>query len=451
MKKPNIIVFFTDQQRFDTLGCNGQALDISPNLDKLAGEGVNFLRAYTPQPVCGPARAMLQAGRYPAEIGCFRNGISLPRNITTLAARLREADYRAAYVGKWHLASDWGGRSYETSAVPPERRGGYDDYWMASDVLEFTSHGYGGYVHDGYGNKVRFTGYRADCITDYALTYLDQRSAEEEKPFFLFLSLIEPHHQNDRDCFEGPEGSRGRFKNFIHPADLVPGEGDWEAQMPDYLGCCHALDRNLGRVAEKLKEKDLYEDTIIIYTSDHGCHFKTRVKDCTPGGYDDYKRSCYENTIHIPLVIRGPGFLGGKTAGRLVSLLDIPKTIVAAAGADSTGMLGDPLQDIFTAKDWKSEVYIQISESYLGRAIRTEQYTYCVYNPEMDPNAESRSDVYTERFLFDNITDPNQRNNLIIQPEYDKIREKLRERLIACAKGAGDGEITVIYDKMLET
>lgn len=443
MKKPNIVMFFSDQQRFDTLGCNGQALDVTPNLDILAREGINFTSAYTAQPVCGPARAMLQTGKYPTEIGCFRNGISLPLNITTLATRMRDAGYQVAYVGKWHLASDHGGCNYETTAVPIERRGGYNDYWMASDILEFTSHGYGGYVHDRYGNKVEFSGYRTDCITDYAIHYLDQRSVDEGKPFFLFLSHIEPHHQNDHDCFEGPEGSREKFKDFIPPTDLNPGEGDWEAQLPDYLGCCHALDRNLGRIMEKLKERNLYEDTIIIYTSDHGCHFKTKVGDCTPGGYDDYKRNCYENTIHIPMIIRGPGFKGGKIADKMVSLIDIPKTIVTAAGGDVTGMRGDPLQNIFTADDWKSEVYIQISESYLGRAIRTKRYTYCVYNPGKNPNTESKADVYIERYLFDNEQDPDQKNNLISQPQYAEIKAELKKRLIACAKDAGEGEIFV--------
>lgn len=443
MKKPNIVVFFSDQQRFDTLGCNGQALNVTPNLDILAKEGVNFTSAYTAQPVCGPARAMLQTGKYPTEIGCFRNGISLPLNIPTLATKMRDSDYQVAYVGKWHLASDQGGCNYETTAIPMEHRGGYNDYWMASDILEFTSHGYDGYVHDGYGNKVEFSGYRPDCITDYALHYLDQRSEEEGKPFFLFLSQIEPHHQNDHNSFEGPKGSREKFKDYTPPSDLNPGEGDWEAQFPDYLGCCNALDRNLGRVVEKLKERNLYEETIIIYTSDHGCHFRTKIGDRTPGGYDDYKRNCYENTIHIPMIIRGPGFKGGKTADNMVSLIDIPKTIITAAGGDGTNMHGDSLQNIFTAEVWKDEVYIQISESYLGRAIRTRQYTYCVYSPDKNPNTESKADVYMERYLFDNEKDPVQKNNLILQPQYSRIKAELKERLIVRAKDAGEGDIRI--------
>jgi arylsulfatase A-like enzyme len=441
--RPNIVVFLSDQQRYDSLGCNGQRLDVTPNVDALARHGVNFARAYTAQPVCGPARAMLQTGLYPAEIGCFRNGISLPRDRPTLASRVRAAGYRVAYVGKWHLATDHGGQNHETGPVPPERRGGYDDYWMASDILEFTSHGYGGYVHDGRGRKVEFTGYRTDCITDYALAWLDQCSPRDREPFFLFVSHVEPHHQNDHNRFEGPNGSRQRFAGFVPPPDLEPGQGDWEGQMPDYLGCCHAVDANLGRLVAKLRERRLEDDTLVIYTSDHGCHFKTRIGDCTPGGFDDYKRSCYESAIHIPMVIAGPGFERGRTAQRMVSLLDIPATVVAAAGGEAAGMRGDPLQRIFSDGAWKDEVYIQISESYLGRAVRTARYAYCVYDPTKDPNRESGSSSYVERFLFDNETDPAQKRNLVSSAEHASLRAELRGRLVARAREAGEGDVIV--------
>jgi len=472
MKKPNIILFFSDQQRFDTLGCNGQPLEVTPRLDRMAREGVNFTMAYTPQPVCGPARAMLQSGLYPTQIGCFRNGKALPRDCNTLARRLKAAGYRVAYVGKWHLASERTlgqdkGREFscETEPVPLERRGGYDEFWVAADVLEFTSHGYGGHLFDRDNSRRAFTGYRADCVTDHALEYLDTRSKDDEAPFFLFLSLVEPHHQNDRNAFEGPEGSRERYAAFVPPPDLPSGEGDWETQMPDYLGCCNALDRNLGRVLDRLKEKGIYDDTLVIYTTDHGCHFKTKQKEAIRPGFDDYKRNCHENTIHIPMVIRGPGFAAGAEERRLVSLLDIPKTIIAAAGGDTGGMHGDSLLNLppiitdeaqqpapspviasVSAKQprWKQEVYIQISESFVGRAIRTDRYTYCVYAPDKDPVRDSASDTYRDRYLFDNLNDPSQAANLIDDPAYAAVKDDLRACLIACAQKAAEPPITLI-------
>ena len=103
----NIIFYFTDQQRWDTCGCYGQPLDITPNLDALAAEGVKFENAFSPQPVCGPCRALFQTGKYPTETGCFRNNIMLPKGIKTLGEYMeQDAGYETAYIGKWHLASD---------------------------------------------------------------------------------------------------------------------------------------------------------------------------------------------------------------------------------------------------------------------------------------------------------------------------------------------------------
>lgn len=437
-QRQNIVFFFSDQQRADTLGCNGQTLPVTPRLDRFACEdAVNFASAFTPQPVCGPARAMLQTGLYPTQTGCYRNAVSLPLNQKTLARYLREAGYRVAYVGKWHLASDEEENHYETIAVPAERRGGYDDYWMAADVLEFTSHGYGGYIFDKDGNKLDFTGYRTDCLTDYAVRYIEEY--EDEKPFFLMISHIEPHHQNDRGDYEGPDGSREQFAGFVPPPDLTPGKGDWEQFYPDYLGCCHALDRNFGRVVDALKARGIYEDTMVIYGSDHGCHFRTHADEVEKGGYDDYKRNSFEGTIHVPLLIKGNGFEKGKREEKVVSLIDLPKTILSAAGYDMAplGLQGRPLSET-EEPDWEEAVYIQISESFVGRALRTNRYKYVVHAPDCDPWKESGSTVYKEKYLFDLASDPLETVNLVNDRDYEEIRRGLKERLIRFGGEAGE-------------
>ena len=186
--KKNVIFYFSDQQRWDTIGVYGQPLNITPNLDQMALEGIIFDNAFSCQPVCGPARSCVQSGVYSTKTGCFVNGISLPQNIPTIAKKFNDAGYQTAYVGKWHLASDDGIEDYQHAAIPLSKRGGYQDYWMASDTLELTSHGYDGYVFDKDMNKVEFEGYRVDKITDFALDFLDSR--DKEKPFFLFLSHI---------------------------------------------------------------------------------------------------------------------------------------------------------------------------------------------------------------------------------------------------------------------
>lgn len=436
-KQPNIIFYFSDQQRWDTLGCYGQKLDVTPNLDKLAAEGTRFNNAFTCQPVCGPARSCLQLGQYATSTGCFTNAIAPDFSKKMLADYFNEAGYETAYVGKWHLASDnKADLHFETTAIPEDRRGGYKDYWMASDVLEFTSHGYNGYVFDKDDKKVEFIGYRADCINNYALDYI--RNKESDKPFFLFVSQIEPHHQNDRDRYEGPDGSGERFKDFEHPGDLPVGQGDWEAQYPNYLGCCHSLDYNVGRLVETLKEKGIYENTIIIYTSDHGSHFKTRN--------GEYKRSCHDGCTHIPLIVHGPGFEKGGVVEELVSLIDLPATMLDCAGIEvPKNYHGHSICQLLQGnkEDWQQEVFLQISESHIGRAIRTNRYKYSVM-AKGDAWKEAGADIYYEAFLYDLQEDPHELCNLVKDERYVEVRKELAKRLVARMEQAGEEEVTIL-------
>ncbi|WP_040193010.1 sulfatase-like hydrolase/transferase [Clostridium culturomicium] len=449
MNKPNIIFYFSDQQRWDTIGCYGQELDITPNLDKLAEEGVVFDEAYTAQPVCGPCRAMFQTGKYPTQIGCYKNDIALPLKVKTLADYLYEAGYDAGYVGKWHLASETleNGEviDYTVTAIPPERRGGYKGFWRASDILEFTSHGYDGYVFDENMNKCEFKGYRVDCITDFALEYIEQQKGD--KPFFMTISHIEPHHQNDRNRYEGPEGSKETFKDFKLPGDLAALKGNAENEYPDYLGCCKSLDDNLGRIIAKLKEKGVYENTIIVYSSDHGSHFKTRNKDKNLNGADDYKRSCHSGCLHVPLVIAGPGYRGGKRVKELVSTASLPKTFLAMAGVNvGEKMVGENLYDVAFGdiSNRKNQIFAQISESRVGRCIRTDKYLYSVFAPDKNGYEYADSTIYEEDFLYDLEKDPYELNNLVKDTGYKEVRAELAERLKYEMKLAGEEEPIII-------
>lgn len=436
MARPNILFYFTDQQRWDTIGCYGQPLSITPNLDRLAESGTVFTEAYTPQPVCGPCRAIFQTGLYPTQTGCFKNGISLPDKVKTVAEYMNEAGYDCAYVGKWHLASDDEGSlrpaaDYRTKPIPPERRGGYKGYWRVADVLEFTSHGYDGYVYDEEGNKCEFQGYRADCITDYALEYLEKQN-EQKKPFFLTISHIEPHHQNDHKHYEGPKGSRESFEHYILPGDLQALGGNAREEYPDYLGCCKSLDDNLGRVIEKLKEYGLYDNTVIVYASDHGSHFQTRNKDIHLHGGDDYKRSCHSACLHVPLIISGPGFTGGKRIQELVSTVSLPKTFLAIAGIDAGDrMAGEDLKALVQGaySERRNEIFAQISESRVGRCIRTEDYLFSVYAPGKNGFDYADSEEYEPDFLYDLKKDPYELCNLIDDSDYASIMKKLARRL----------------------
>ncbi|MBR2956981.1 MAG: sulfatase-like hydrolase/transferase [Clostridia bacterium] len=413
MKRPNIIFYFSDQQRWDTV-----TPDLTPNLEKLASEGVKFTNSFTCQPVCGPARACLQTGVYATQNKCYWNGIPLPENTKPLAEYFNEAGYDTAYIGKWHLASDrlpGIGLHCESTAVPKNKQGGYK-YWRAADVLEFTSHGYDGYVFDGDGKRIDFTGYRADCINDFALEYLDKR--DKEKPFFMFVSQLEPHHQNDRHCYEGPKETVENYRDYPIPDDLTFMKGDYKESYPDYIAAINRLDENVGRLLQKLKDIGEYENTVIVYTSDHGSHFKTRNLE--------YKRSCHDSCTHTPLIIFGGGFEGGRIDERLVSLIDLPPTLLKAAGIEiPESYEGNPLQD----ETERDHVFIQISESQVGRAIRTKKYKYSVRAIGVGYVRHS-SPVYHEDFLYDLEKDPIEKHNLVKDPAYKQVRKELKQMLI---------------------
>lgn len=432
MTKPNILFIFSDQQRWDTCGCYGQPLDITSNLDRMAREGARFEQTFTCQPVCGPARASLQTGKYPTEVGCHTNHRMLPRDEKTIAHHFTENGYEVGYIGKWHLASTGpllGPDDFRVEPVPPERRGGYKDYWLASDVLEFTSHSYDGHMFDDDMQRRDFPKgrYRVDAHTDWVLEYLQTRTGK--KPFFLFVSYIEPHHQNDHNHYEGPHGAKEQFKDFEAPGDLAGTErdssrGDWREEYPDYLGCIHSLDENLGRIRAELERLGLAENTLVIYTSDHGSHFRTRNAE--------YKRSCHDGCIRIPLVACGPGFSGGKVINDLASLIDLPPTLLTAAGiTPPQTMRGHALQALIegTAQDWPEEVFLQISESQCGRAIRTKRWKYSVRAPDKT-GQDSNSDLYVEDFLYDLEADPHERHNLVTSPAHADIRQELSATLI---------------------
>lgn len=417
-KRKNIVFYFSDQQRFDTVND-----ELTPNLMKLAEEGIKYENNFTCQPVCGPARACLQTGVYATQCGCYWNGVALPENIKPLAEYFNEAGYETAYIGKWHLASDRiqnVGVHCEKTAVPKERQGGYS-YWRAADILEFTSHGYDGYIFDGDGNRLDFTGYRADCINDYALEFLDNR--DSDKPFFLFISQLEPHHQNDRKRYEGFKETVENYRDYPIPDDLSFLDGDYAEQYPDYLSAINRLDFNVGRIVEKLKSLGIYEDTVIIYTSDHGSHFKTRNAE--------YKRSCHESSIHTPLIISGGDFKGGARDERLTSLIDLPATLLSIADIE--------IPDDFEGVDLKEQigndserpyVFMQISESQCGRAIRTRKYKYSVRSAALEGFTTHSSAVYFEDYLYDLSKDPNEKVNLVKSKEYKSVRAELKQLLI---------------------
>jgi arylsulfatase A-like enzyme len=425
--KPNVIVFFTDQQRWDTTGVHGNPLGLTPNFDRMAQSGTDVHYSITCQPVCGPARSCLQTGMFATNTGVYRNGLTLADDAVTLAHCFGEAGYATGYIGKWHLASQ--------DPIPKAERGGYD-YWLASNLLEFTSDAYDAVMFDNDGNAVKLPGYRVDAVTDAAIRYVD---SHQEEPFFLFLSYLEPHHQNHIDDYPPPDGYRERYTGRWTPPDLMSLGGSSAQHLGGYFGMVKRLDEALGRLQDALKSLNLSENTIVLFTSDHGNHFKTRNAE--------YKRSCHESSVRVPTAFSGPGFQGGGRIDELVSLLDLPPTLLDAAGLPIPDTMEGrsilPLLDGEDA-DWPQEVFIQISESQVGRALRTKRWKYSVFAPEQDGWSQPNADRYVEEYLYDLDADPYELDNLIGLKAYESVTKDLRARLMAEMEKAGEARPEIV-------
>lgn len=430
-RSPNVIVFFTDQQRWDTAGMHGNPLDLTPTLDRMALRGTHLNYSFTNQPVCGPARATMQTGLYPTTTGVWRNAIPLPTNQKTLAHYFKEGGYQTAYIGKWHLASDMVGGE---GPVPVAERGGYE-YWLAANVLEFTSQPYNTVLFDTEGQTVTLPGYRVDALTDAAIRYI---SDHRQRPFYLYLSFLEPHHQNNQDDYPAPEGYRERYEGRWIPADLAALGGSSYQNIGGYFGMVRRLDEALGRLLDALKSMQMLDNTIVLFTSDHGNHFKTRNAE--------YKRSGHESSIRIPAALTGPGFTGGGQVQQLVSHIDLPPTLLASAGLpvppEMPGRVITPLRRDYM-EDWPEEVFVQISESQVGRALRTKRWKYIVSAPGKDGNAEASSNLYQEECLYDLLADPHELTNVAGLDSFREVADDLKERLIRRMVEAGEEAPTI--------
>jgi len=228
-------------------------------------------------------------------------------------------------------------------------------------------------------------------------------------------------------------GSKEKFKGYELPEDLAVLQGDAAEEYADYLGACQSVDENLGRLISKLKEKNLYDNTIIVFTSDHGSPFRTRNHDPHLNGYDDYKRTCHDSALRVPLVISGGFYTGGLVVSDLVSTAALPKSLLAMAGIDvGDAMIGEDLLDVVIKKnpDRTNEVYAQISESRVGRVIRTASYKYAICAPGLNGGITASHDVYVDDFLYDLRQDPFELDNMVNEKLYGEHKNILREKLL---------------------
>jgi arylsulfatase A-like enzyme len=414
-RKPNILYVFSDQWRSSDHGYAGNPDVMTPHLDRLASQSVNFTHAVSGMPVCCPHRASLITGKYPLTHGLYLNDLSLAPDHKSVAHCLNEAGYSTGWIGKWHI--DGQGREAFT---PPERRQGFQ-YWKALECTHDYNHS--AYYGDS-PEKQYWEGYDVIGQTKDAQGYLKRHAAKESNaPFALFLSWGPPHAPYHT--------APGKYRDFYAGKDItlrknVP-EEDREKARKTYKGYyAHmtAIDDCMGELLKTLKETGLAENTIVVYTSDHGdmLHSRGAMK----------KQQPWDESLRVPFLLRWPAKL--RNQSRSISMpLDTPDimpTLLGLAGVPIPGevegidraavVLGSEEPDMDHAALIQCPVpFGQWTRDRGGReyrGVRTVRYTYC-------------RDLNGPWLLYDNEADPYQLVNLINQPDCASLQRRLDNRL----------------------
>lgn len=439
-RRPNIVLYCSDQLRPNFIAAyNENSMTRTPSLDGMVRRGSSFKYAVTNQPLCSPSRACMITGRYATETGEWKIGVGMRDDLPTLASVLRDNGYTTNFIGKWHLMKSDNKTHTGYGWVPPEHRYGFLDLWEGANEFERTTHPYEGTIWDSDGKEITYKDeYRVDFITGRAVRFLKQ---PHDKPFLLYISQLEPHQQNDLGRVVAPKGYAERYKNPLVPADLRRLPGDWQEQLPDYYGCAEKIDESVGTILKTLEDENLLDNTVVAFISDHGCQFKTRNTE--------YKRSPHDASIRIPFIFQGPGLDRSLVRDEIVSMIDLTPTLLAAAGiVPPASMKGRNLLPLLESRDaqndWDNVAYIQISESMVGRAVRTRQWCYCVADRSMKGTEAPASTRYEEYQMYSLSDDPAQQVNLIARQEYRDDAAKLRNLLLKKMAEAGEdvAEIT---------
>ena len=457
-ERPNILFIFTDDHASHAISAYGSVINETPNIDRLANEGMRFDNCFCGNSICGPSRSTILTGLHTHLSGVMTNGDVFDGSQVTFPKLLQKAGYQTAILGKWHLRSDPTGF----------------DYWK---VLR----GQGPYYNpelltaDG---KEKHTGYTTEILTDLALEWLGE-GREADKPFLLMYQHKAPHRNwqpgpkqlalyddvmipEPPTLFDDWEGRTTAAKEqemtVAHhlspfdlkleaPRDLTPEqlatwnaayepknkafreaklEGDdlvrWQYQryIKDYLRCIASVDDQIGRVLDYLDESGLSENTIVVYSSDQGFYLGDH------GWYD--KRWMYEESLRMPLIVRGPGATkAGSVDDHLVQNIDFAETFLEVAGAEIPGsMQGRSLVPLLRGEDpadWRDSIYYhyfeyprphRVREHY---GVRTQRYKLIHYY-EID-----------EWELFDLARDPHELKSVHADPTYAKQRETLAAEL----------------------
>ena len=429
MKRPNILCIFSDQQRYNTLGCTGNAIIQTANLDRLAQEGVCFEQAFSSCPICSPYRAQVLTGRYAHANGVVDNEYRLSDH-ETMAQVLKAEGYETAYVGKWHLGY---------GPYPEDKRYGFD-YMAAYDC----QHSYYNttYYENMEGPKA-IDGWAPSGETNLALRFLKQhQERDEDIPFFLILSWGPPHWPYDQ---YPTEFNKYNPQEIDLPLNVPEQMSDFARhEIANYYGNISALDNEMGQILSWLDDHDLAENTILCYSSDHGDHLSShgygkpmdmwlhhtmRASKATP----------YEESIHIPFLLRYPERVAAEQrTDILFSGVDVMPTVLGLAGVSiPTGVQGQDLSHVLLDRNGPQpdSVYLQIlgqgwphRGKWVGywRGIRTHRWVYARWYGSEDV------------ILFDRVNDPFEMDNLAGRSEFSDVQNSMEDRLRLWMRDTGD-------------
>jgi arylsulfatase A-like enzyme len=411
-RRPNVVFLLADQWRAQATGYAGDPNLQTPHLDHLARQSVNFTNAVSACPVCSPYRGSLMTGQYPLTHGVFLNDVCLSSDAVSLAEAFKTAGYHTGYIGKWHL--DGHGRS---SYIPPERRQGFQ-YWRANEC----THNYNKslyYADDP--EKLFWKGYDAIDQTEDARRYLREH---RDEPFALVLSWGPPHNPYET----APEAFQRRFR----PEDIqlrpnVPDEAAEAARrdLAGYYAHCAALDVCVGRIVEELNDLRLADDTILVFTSDHG--------DMIGSQGNQRKQRPWDESIRVPFLLRYPRLLGAgaKELTLPINTPDIMPTLLGLCGIDApqtaegtdrtalvTGTIADGDEPALITCPSPFGEWTREKGGREYRGLRTRRYTYV-------------RTLDGPWLLYDNQTDPYQMNNLVGQSEHAALQADLEAMLAA--------------------
>lgn len=402
-RKPNIVYVFADQMRNCSMGCMGNPDIKTPNMDKLAKQGMLFTDAATNFPLCSPHRAILITGRFPLSTGVVTNDVKLPETEITIAKVLKEQGYKTAYIGKWHLD---GGTKHELD----DPRQGFDFFQEKGGT--------------DYNNAPR-TDYLPDHQTDTVIKFIKEN---KDEPFVLFLSWLPPHPP-----YIPPKRYADKYdpKKLALRPNVQDVEGhDFRHDISISYAMITGLDDNVGKLMRELDDLGIAEDTIFCFSSDHGDMLGSQGRM--------NKNLPWEESANIPFIMRYPRKLkAGQKSDMLLSTVDVMPTLLGLCGAPiPKGVQGQDLSSQILGKGGKepeSQFLLDVIPGPTGlktgvdtwRAVRTKQYTYAV-NPGKG------------WLLYDRKKDPYEQTNLLDKPEAKEVQAKMDAMLQAWMKKTDD-------------